>query len=90
MGRHEIIGDIRGSGFFLGVELVRSRKDLAPATTEAELVVNRMRAQGILLGSDGPFHNVLKIRPPLPFSANDADQLVGELDRILASVSNAT
>jgi 4-aminobutyrate aminotransferase-like enzyme len=47
-----------------------------------------LRAQGILLGTDGPFHNVLKIRPPLPFSANDADRLILELDRILASTTN--
>src|SRR5829696_2888643 len=58
--RHEIIGDVRGSGFFLGVELVR---DSIPATTEAARIVNQMREHGILLGTDGPHHNVLKIRP---------------------------
>jgi 4-aminobutyrate aminotransferase-like enzyme len=72
--RYDIIRDIRGSGLFLGVELVRDTHE--PATAEANRVVNRMREQGILLGSDGPFHNVLKIRPPMPFSIEDADLLL--------------
>lgn len=84
MDAHEIIGDVRGSGFFIGVELVRNRKSLEPATDEASLVVNRLRTEGILLGTDGPFHNVIKIRPPMPFSESDADLLVDTLDRILS------
>jgi 4-aminobutyrate aminotransferase-like enzyme len=83
---HEIIGDVRGSGMFLGVELVRSRDTLEPATAEADLVVNRMRDQGILLGTDGPFHNVIKIRPPMPFSSGDADRLIAALDKILEKI----
>jgi len=83
MNRHQLIGDVRGSGFFLGAELVSDRKTLEPATERADLVINRMRDEGILLGTDGPFHNVLKIRPPLPFSASDADRLISTLDRIL-------
>ena len=86
MGAHEVIGDVRGSGMFLGVELVRSRETLEPATSEANLVVNRMRDQGILLGTDGPFHNVIKIRPPMPFSADDADRLIATLGRILGQI----
>jgi 4-aminobutyrate aminotransferase-like enzyme len=84
MNSHEIIGDVRGSGMFLGVELVQSRDTREPATGEAEAVVNRMREEGILLGTDGPFHNVIKIRPPMPFSAQDADRLIFTLDKILA------
>jgi 4-aminobutyrate aminotransferase-like enzyme len=84
---HEIIGDIRGSGMFLGVELVRSRYGREPATAEAEMVVNRMREEGILLGTDGPFHNVIKIRPPMPFSLDDADRLIATLDGVLQSQS---
>ena len=84
MDRHELIGDVRGSGFFIGVELVRNRNSREPATVEAERVVNRMRNQGILLGTDGPFHNVLKIRPPMPFSANDGERLLETLDSVLA------
>ena len=71
-----LIRDVRGSGFFIGVELT---KDNTPATTEAENIVNRMRERGILLGTEGPHHNVLKIRPPMPFSMQDADLLLGEL-----------
>jgi 4-aminobutyrate aminotransferase-like enzyme len=82
--RHEIIGDVRGRGLFLGVELVRNRETLEPATSEAAVVVNRMRERRILLGTDGPFHNVLKIRPPMPFDEQDADHLVGHLDEVLA------
>ncbi len=83
VGRHRIVGDVRGSGLFLGVELVRDRKTLEPAGAEASLVANRMRECGILLGTDGPFHNVIKVRPPMPFSEADADRLVATLDRIL-------
>jgi 4-aminobutyrate aminotransferase-like enzyme len=78
--RYEIMADVRGSGLFLGVELVR---DGQPATNEAKRVVNRMREEGILLGADGPFHNVIKIRPPMPFSSEDADQLITTLDAVL-------
>jgi len=83
MDRFPIVGDVRGSGLFLGVELVRDRKTLEPAGEEASYVVNRMREEGILLGTDGPHHNVLKIRPPMPFSLDDADVLVATLARVL-------
>ena len=83
-GRREIIGDVRGRGLFIGVELVRNRETLEPATHEASVVVNRMREERILLGTDGPFHNVLKIRPPMPFNEQDADRLVTVLDEVLA------
>jgi 4-aminobutyrate aminotransferase-like enzyme/Ser/Thr protein kinase RdoA (MazF antagonist) len=79
-----LIGDVRGSGLFLGVELVKDRVTLEPAAAEASDVVNRMRERGILLGTDGPFANVLKIRPPMPFTLEDADQLVAALDEVLA------
>ena len=78
--RHELIGDVRGSGLFLGVELVLDRETQAPATSEAAAIVDRMRERRILLGTDGPLHNVLKIRPPMPFNEGDADRLVGALD----------
>ncbi len=79
--QHEIIRDVRGSGLFLGVELVNSG---TPATAEANRIVNRMREQGILFGTDGPFHNVLKIRPPMPFSDADADLFLNTLAGILS------
>jgi 4-aminobutyrate aminotransferase-like enzyme len=84
MGRSELIGDVRGSGLFLGVELVRSRKTLEPAVQEAADIVNHMREAGVLIGTDGPFHNVLKIRPPMPFNCEDAATLVKCLEDALA------
>ena len=84
--RHELVGDVRGSGLFLGVELVRDRATLEPAAGEASYVSNRMREEGILLGTDGPYHNVVKIRPPMPFSNDDADELVATFDRILTEL----
>ena len=82
--KHPIVGDVRGSGLFLGVELVRDRETLEPAGEEASFVANRMRGHGILLGTDGPYHNVVKIRPPMPFDEGDADRLVATMDRVLA------
>ena len=78
-----LVGDVRGSGLFLGVELVKNRETLAPATAEASEVVNRMRDRGILLGTDGPFHNVIKIRPPMPFTREDGEHFGQVLDEIL-------
>jgi len=79
--RYEIISDVRGSGLFIGVEL---RRDSQPASDEASRVVNQMRERGILFGTDGPHHNVLKIRPPMPFSEEDADELIAALGLSLA------
>ena len=84
--RHAVIGDVRGSGLFLGVELVRDRETRAPDGEAAAYVANRMRESGILLGTDGPHHNVVKIRPPMPFDGADADRLVESLDRVLAEM----
>ncbi len=82
-GVHEIIGDVRGSGLFIGVELVRDRTTLAPAADEAAAVVNRLRELGVLVGTDGPWHNVIKIRGPMPLTRRDADGLVAALDQAL-------
>jgi 4-aminobutyrate aminotransferase-like enzyme len=82
--RHELVGDVRGSGLFIGVELVVDRDTRMPASNAATDVVNRMRQHRILLGTDGPDHNVLKIRPPMPFDERDVDRLVATLDEVLA------
>ncbi len=84
--RHEIVGDVRGSGLFWGVELVRDRATLEPAGEEASFVANRMRERGVLLGTDGPYHNVIKIRPPMPFTEADGELLVYELERALGQL----
>ena len=70
--KHAIIGDVRGAGLFLGVELVRDSVSLDPADDEASYVSNRLRDYGILAGTDGPYHNVVKIRPPMPFDRDNA------------------
>ena len=84
--RYQVIGDVRGAGLFLGVELVQNRNTLEPASAEADFVINRMAERGILLGTDGPMHNVLKIRPPMPFSIANADHLLATLDTVLATL----
>jgi 4-aminobutyrate aminotransferase-like enzyme len=81
--KYPIVGDVRGSGLFWGVELVRDRATLEPAGAEASFVANRMRERGILLGTDGPHHNVIKIRPPMPFTAEDGHSLLNELETAL-------
>jgi 4-aminobutyrate aminotransferase-like enzyme/Ser/Thr protein kinase RdoA (MazF antagonist) len=80
---HRLIGDVRGSGLFLGIDLVRDRETREPAAEEADYVVNRLRDCGILAGTDGPHHNVIKLRPPLIFSEEDADLFVATLESIL-------
>jgi len=79
-----LVGDVRGLGLYVGVELVRDRESLEPAAAQATYVANRMRDRGVLLSTDGPLHNVLKIKPPMPFSALDADRLVSVLGDVLA------
>ncbi len=86
MTRHALIGDVRGTGLFIGVELVVDREARNPAPRHAIHVVERMRENGILLSTDGPDHDVIKIKPPLVFSAADADRLVDTLDRVLAEL----
>lgn len=81
--RHAVIGDVRGSGLFLGLDLVRDRGAREAATEQASYVCNRLRERGILAGTDGPFHNVIKLRPPLIFSEADAELFVTTLDEIL-------
>jgi 4-aminobutyrate aminotransferase-like enzyme/Ser/Thr protein kinase RdoA (MazF antagonist) len=83
---HEVIGDVRGLGLFLGVEFVRDRETREPAGSKAAQVVERMKERGILLSTDGPFHNVIKIKPPLVFSKADADLLLMNLDSVLSEV----
>jgi len=80
---HALIGDVRGSGLFLGIDLVNDRSTRAPATAQAAYVVNRLRERGILAGTDGPHHNVIKLRPPLIFSDSDADLFTATLEEIL-------
>ncbi len=84
--KHELIGDVRGSGLANGVELVTDRATKAPARAMADRVVNQMRQNGILMGANGISYNVLKIRPPMPFGVPEADLVIQTLDHVLAGL----
>ena len=79
--QYPIIGDVRGEGLFLGMELVH--EGLKPAAKEATYLVNRLRAHGILLSTDGPDHNVIKIKPPMCVNQQNVDFLLRTMDKIL-------
>jgi 4-aminobutyrate aminotransferase-like enzyme len=81
--RHPLIGDVRGSGLFLGVELVLDHQTLEPAPDHATYIIERMKEGGILLSIDGPLHNVIKIKPPMVFSIADAEFLLRTLEDVL-------
>jgi 4-aminobutyrate aminotransferase-like enzyme len=83
MKRHAILGDVRGLGLFLGIELVRDRRTRAPAAAQATYVAERMKDHGILVTTEGPLHNVVKMKPPLVISDADADRFVEVLDHVL-------
>jgi 4-aminobutyrate aminotransferase-like enzyme len=83
--RHACIGDVRGSGLFLVVDLVLDRNARTPATKLTASVVNDLRDRGVLTGSIGPHDNILKLRPPLVLSIEDADYMLGILDETLSA-----
>ena len=79
-----LLGDARGLGLYLGIELVRDRETLEPADIEASYIIERMRDLGVLVSIDGPHNNVLKIKPPIVWGEAEADRLITTLDRVLA------
>jgi 4-aminobutyrate aminotransferase-like enzyme len=81
--RHPVIGDVRGIGLFMGVELVLDPETRAPGGKQAAYVAEQMKQRGILISTDGPGHNVLKIKPPMVFSEANRDELIGTLEQIL-------
>uniref|UniRef100_A0ABK0LK74 Ethanolamine-phosphate phospho-lyase n=1 Tax=Rattus norvegicus TaxID=10116 RepID=A0ABK0LK74_RAT len=81
--KHPLIGDIRGIGLFIGIDLVKDHEERTPATAEAQHVIYEMKGKGILLSADGPHRNVLKIKPPMCFTKEDAKFLVDHLDDVL-------
>ncbi len=82
--RHELIGDVRGHGMYLGVELVRDRQTKQPATEEALLVSEFMKDEGVIVYPTGLDNNNLKIKPPLPFTPADVEIFVSTLDEVLS------
>jgi alanine-glyoxylate transaminase/(R)-3-amino-2-methylpropionate-pyruvate transaminase len=81
---HRLIGDVRGMGLMLGVELVTDRSTRAPASAETLQVLEEARSMGVLLGKGGLSGNVLRIKPPMCVTAEDVDFAVDVLDRALA------
>ncbi len=82
--RYPIIGDVRGTGLAFGVELVLDRETLTPAPVETARLVNLMRDEGVLTGSEGVLGNIVKMRPPLVFTPSDADFALQAMERALA------
>ena len=86
--RHEAIGDVRGAGMFVGVELVSDRTSRTPDRELTSRVVNLMRDKGVLLSACAMGHNVLKIRPPLVLSAEQAAMVIETLDAALTEAQS--
>ncbi len=80
---HPIIGNVRGLGLFLGVELVLDRVSKNPAGPQAAYIAERMKQAGILISTDGPYHNVLKIKPPLCFNLDNVNQFIDTVSKLL-------
>ena len=83
---HQLIGDVRGMGLMLGVELVRDRKTKEPAKKETLALLEAAREAGVLVGKGGLDGNVLRVKPPMCITAEDADFTLDVLDRALGSV----
>jgi 4-aminobutyrate aminotransferase-like enzyme len=81
--KHECIGDVRGSGLFIGFEFVKNRLTLEPDTKLAQKVKNELRENFVLVSTDGPFDNVIKSKPPLCFTKENVDEVIGKLGGIL-------
>ncbi|XP_054831919.1 5-phosphohydroxy-L-lysine phospho-lyase isoform X1 [Eublepharis macularius] len=84
--KHSLIGDVRGAGLFIGVDLVEDQTKRSPATKEAEFITTRLKEEFIMLSTDGPGRNVLKFKPPLCFNKKDAELVVDKLDKILTEL----
>ncbi|MFI0367942.1 aminotransferase class III-fold pyridoxal phosphate-dependent enzyme [Actinomadura sp. 1N219] len=81
--RHPLIGDVRGQGFYSGVEFVLDRESKEPASDETLIICERLKDEGVLVYPTGPAWNILKLKPPLTFTRADADEFTDTLDDIL-------
>ncbi|MBT3706795.1 MAG: aminotransferase class III-fold pyridoxal phosphate-dependent enzyme [Proteobacteria bacterium] len=81
--RHPVIGDVRGSGLFIGVELIKDTETLEPAALEAKSITEALRNEGVLIGVDGIHSNVLKIRPPMVINESNANFLLQTFQQVL-------
>jgi 4-aminobutyrate aminotransferase-like enzyme/Ser/Thr protein kinase RdoA (MazF antagonist) len=85
--KHKLIGDVRGMGLFIGVELVTNHDTLRPAVKESAFIAEEMKNKGILISIDGPLNNVIKIKPPLVFNKENVDHVAINLDKILSGMN---
>ena len=86
--KHDLIGDVRGVGLFCGIELVRDRDTLEPADKEATYIVNRLKEHGILLSTDGPHYNVIKMKPPICFTISNVEEMIMRLSQIVNEIDS--
>ena len=84
--RRRPLPDVRGSGLYVGVELVKDRSTKESDAAAASAVVNGLRARRVLISATGPHANVLKVRPPLVFTEANADRLLTEAEAVMASL----
>lgn len=83
MKKHETIGDVRGAGLFVGIELVSNRSKREPNRPAADFVLSKFRAEKVLMQADGPDENVIKMKPPLVFTRENVDRVISILDTVL-------
>ncbi|HUP89329.1 MAG TPA: aminotransferase class III-fold pyridoxal phosphate-dependent enzyme, partial [Longimicrobiales bacterium] len=84
--RHKLIGDVRGMGLMLGLEFVRDRATKEPAVEETKQIMEGMKDNGILIGKGGLYGNVLRIKPPMCITKDDADFALDTLDAVLSKM----
>ena len=84
---HPMIGDVRGLGLFLGIEIVENQYSREPNAVMARQIKEAMKDRGILLSTDGPMNNVIKIKPPLVFTKNNADRMIDQLDQVIKKLA---
>ena len=85
MGQYPIIGAVHGSGLYMGLELVRDRSTLEPATEETAFICDRLRELGVIMQPTGDYQNVFKIKPPLCVTIESADYFADQVERVLAT-----
>jgi 4-aminobutyrate aminotransferase-like enzyme len=85
--KHPIIGDVRGTGLALGVELVTNHNTLEPASKETKKLINLIRHEGVLIGSEGVHGNILKVRPPIVISKENAEYAAATIDQALTNLT---
>ena len=85
--KYDFLADVRGRGLFLGVEIVKDRKDFQPDRKRTDDIIDAMLECGVMLSADGPGHNVLKIKPPMVVERTDVDEFLGKLDGALEQMA---